>query len=73
MSCRILCCSKQDKTGRVVYSPVPNQPPHFMMAAPNQFQNPQQFVTVPSNQFPPSNQVVSQGVMQQNGSILYWI
>ena len=73
MSCRILCCSKQDNVGGVVYLPGPNPPQQFMMVAPNQFSNPQQFVTVPSNQVAPSTQVASPVVMQQNGNISYWI
>ena len=73
MSCRILCCSKQDNAGGVVYLPGPNPPQQFMMVVPNQFSNPQQFVTVPSNQVASSTQVVSPVVMQQNGNISYWI
>ena len=73
MSCRILCCSKQDNAGGVVYLPGPNPPQQFMMVAPNQFSNPQQFVTAPSNQVAPSTQVASPVVMQQNGNISYWI
>ena len=71
MSCRILCCSKQDNVGGVVYLPGPNPPQQFMMVAPNQFSNPQQFVTVPSNQVAPTTQVASSVVMQQNGNISY--
>ena len=67
MSCRIICCSKQEYSGGVVYSPAHNQPQQFMMVAPNQFANPQQFVTVPSNQV---GQVASPVVMQQQGKIL---
>ena len=71
MSCRILCCSKPDNAGGVVYLPGPNPPQQFMMVAPNQFSNPQQFVTVPSNQVAPTTQVASSVVMQQNGNISY--
>ena len=73
MSCRILCCSKQDNAGGVVYLPDPNPPQQFMMVVPNQFSNPQQFVAVPSNQVASSTQVVSPVVMQQNGNISYSI
>ena len=73
MSCRILCCSKQDNVGGVVYLPGPNPPQQFMMVAPNQFSNPQQFVTAPSNQVAPSTQVASPVVMQQNGNILIFL
>ena len=71
MSCRIICCSNQDKSGGVVYSPAHNQPQQFMMVSPNQFSNPPQFVTVPSNQVTPFAQVASSAVMQQHGKILY--
>ena len=71
MSCRIICCSKQDNSGGVIYSPGQIQPQQFMMVVPNQFSNPQQFVTVPSNQVASSTQVVSPVVMQQNGNISY--
>ena len=73
MSCRIICCSKQEYTGGVVYSPAHNQPQQFMMVPPNQFANPQQFVTVPSNQVAPFGQGASPVVMQQQGKILDWI
>ena len=69
MSCRIICCSKQDYSG-VVYSPAQNQPQQFMMVSPNQFSNPPQFVTVPSNQVAPFAQDGSPVVMQQHGKIL---
>jgi len=67
MSCRIICCSKQDYFEGVVYSPAQNQPQQFMMVSPNQFSNPPQFVTVPSNQVAPFAQVGSPVVMQQHG------
>ena len=70
MSCRIICCSNQDNSGGVVYSPAQNQPQQFMMVPPNQFSNPPQFVTVPSNQVAPFAQVGSPMVMQQHGKIL---
>ena len=70
MSCRIICCRKQDNSGQVVYSPAHNQPQQFMMVSPNQFSNPPQYVTVPSNQVVPSAQVASPVVMQQHGKIL---
>ena len=70
MSCRIICCSNQDNSGGVVYSPAHNQPQQFMMVSPNQFSNPPQFVTVPSNQVTPFAQVASSAVMQQHGKIL---
>ena len=73
MSCRIICCSKQDYTQGVVYSPAQNQPQQFMMVSPNQFSNPPQYVTVPSNQVAPFAQVASPVVIQQHGKILYWI
>ena len=73
MSCRIICCSKQDNSGGVIYSPGQIQPQQFMMVAPNQFSNSQQFVTVPSNQVAPFTQVASPVAMQQNGKILYWL
>ena len=66
MSCRILCCSKQDNAGGVVYLPGPNPPQQFMMVATNQFSNPQQFVTAPSNQVASFTPVC-------NGNISYWI
>ena len=69
MSCRIICCSKQDNSGGVIYSPGQIQPQQFMMVAPNQFSNSQQFVTVPSNQVAPFTQVASPVAMQQNGKI----
>ena len=69
MSCRIICCSKQDYSQGVVYSPAQNQPQQFMMVPPNQFSNPPQFVTVPSNQVAPFAQVGSPAVMQQHGKI----
>ena len=72
MSCQIICCSKQDYSG-VVYSPAQNQPQQFIMVSPNQFSNPPQFVTVPSNQVAPFAQVGSPVVMQQHGKILNWI
>ena len=68
MSCRIICCSNQDNSGGVVYSPAHNQPQQFMMVSPNQFSNPPQFVTVPSNQVAPFAQVASSAVMQQPGT-----
>ena len=70
MSCRIICCSNQDNSGGVVYSPAHNQPQQFMMVSPNQFSNLPQFVTVPSNQVTPFAQVASSAVMQQHGKIL---
>lgn len=70
MSCRIICCSEQDYSEGVVYSPAQNQPQQFMMVSPNQFSNPPQFVTVPSNQVAPFAQVGSPVVMQQHGKIL---
>ena len=70
MSCRIICCSKQNYSGGVVYSPAQNQPQQFMMVPSNQFSNPPQFVTVPSNQVAPFAQVGSPVVMQQHGKIL---
>ena len=70
MSCRIICCSKQDNSGGVIYSPGQIQPQQFMMVAPNQFSNSQQFVTVPANQVAPFTQVASPVAMQQNGKIL---
>ena len=70
MSCRIICCSKQEYSGGVVYFPAHNQPQQFMMVPPNQFANPQQFVTVPSNQVAPFGQGASPVVMQQQGRIL---
>ena len=70
MSCRIICCSQQDYSEGVVYSPAQNQPQQFIMVSPNQFSNPQQFVTVPSNQVAPFAQVGSPVVMQQHGKIL---
>ena len=39
-----------------------------MMVPPTQFANPQQFVTVPSNQVPPFGQVASPVVVQQQGN-----
>ena len=63
MSCRIICCSNQDNSGGVVYSPQ-----QFMMVSPNQLSNPPQFVTVPSNQVAPFAQVASSAVMQQPGT-----
>ena len=69
MSCRIICCSKQDYSEGVVYSPAQNQPQQFMMVSPNQFSNPPQYVTVPSNQVVPFAQVASSAVMQQHGKI----
>ena len=69
MSCRIICCSKQDYSQGVVYSPAQNQPQQFMMVPPTQFTNPPQFVTVPSNQVAPFAQVGSPAVMQQHGKI----
>jgi hypothetical protein len=71
MSCRIICCSKQDYSGGVVYSPAQNQPQQFMMVSPSQFSNPPQYITVPSNQVVPFAQVASPVVMQQHGKILY--
>ena len=70
MSCRIICCSNQEYYGGVVYSPAQNQPQQFMMVSPNQFSNPPQFVTVPSNQVSPFAQVGSPVVMQQHGKLL---
>ena len=70
MSCRVISCSKQDYSGGVVYSPPQNQPQQFMMVSPNQFSNPQQFGTVPSNQDGPFPQVASSAVMQQHGKVL---
>ena len=70
MSCRIICCSKQNYSEGVVYSPAQNQPQQFMMVSPNQFSNPPQFVTVPSNQVAPFAQVGSPVVMQQHGKML---
>ena len=70
MSCRIICCSKQDNSGGVIYSPGQIQPQQFMMVLPNQFSNPPQFVTVPSNQVAPFAQVGFPVVMQQHGKIL---
>ena len=69
MSCRIICCSKQENSGGVIYSPGQIQPQQFLMVAPNQFSNSQQFVTVPSNQVAPFTQVASPVAMQQNGKI----
>ena len=40
------------------------------MVSPNQFSNPPQFVTVPSNQVAPFAQVGSPVVMQQHGKLL---
>ena len=71
MSCRIICCSKQDYSGGLVYSPAHNQPQQFMMVSPSQFSNPPQYVTVPSNQFVPFAQLTPPVVMQQHGEILY--
>ena len=69
MSCRVICCSKQDISGGLVYSPAHNQPQQFMMVSPSQFSNPPQYVTVPSNQVVPFAQVASPVVMQQHGKI----
>ena len=63
MSCRIICCRKQDNSGQVVYSPAHNQPQQLMMVSPNQFSNPPQYATVPSNQVVPFAQVASPVVM----------
>ena len=70
MSCRIICCSKQENSGGVIYSPGQIQPQQFMMVAPNQFSNSQQFVTVPYNQVATFTQVATPVAMQQNGKIL---
>ena len=69
MSCRVICCGKQDISGGLVYSPAHNQPQQFMMVSPSQFSNPPQYVTVPSNQVVPFAQVASPVVMQQHGKI----
>ena len=71
MSCRVICCSKQDYSGGLVYSLPQNQPQQFMMVSPSQFSNPPQYVTVPSNQVVPFAQVASPVVMQQHGKILH--